>query len=156
MQFFRTLAGLRPVSATALAVGISLSPTLAGAELQPHVKPNIVLILSDDEDLKIHAYMPKTKALLEDKGVVFENAFVTYSFCCPSRATILRGQYSHNTQGRAEDHAGRNPGGRLSRGIGANGFASRSRTPCSRIRPSVGVTDSSFPARPVLVRPPGQ
>jgi hypothetical protein len=56
MQFFRTLAGLRPVSATALAVGISLSPTLAGAELQPHVKPNIVLILSDDEeDPRLHA-----------------------------------------------------------------------------------------------------
>src|SRR3546814_12561404 len=40
--------------------------------------------------------MPKTKALIEDQGVAFENYFVTYSFCCPSRATLLRGQYSHN------------------------------------------------------------
>src|SRR3546814_14909315 len=40
--------------------------------------------------------MPKTKALIEDQGVAFDNYFVTYSFCCPSRATLLRGQYSHN------------------------------------------------------------
>jgi arylsulfatase A-like enzyme len=41
--------------------------------------------------------MPKTKALLADRGTTFENFFVTYPFCCPSRASILRGQYSHNT-----------------------------------------------------------
>jgi len=27
----------------------------------------------------------------------FENAFVANALCCPSRATIMRGQYSHNT-----------------------------------------------------------
>jgi arylsulfatase A-like enzyme len=59
-------------------------------------RPNIVLILSDDEDLASHAYMPKTKALIEDQGTAFLNYFATYSFCCPSRATILRGQYPHN------------------------------------------------------------
>ncbi len=35
----------------------------------PGAKPNIVLILTDDEDAQIHAFMPKTKALLEDRGV---------------------------------------------------------------------------------------
>src|SRR5919109_3226572 len=59
-------------------------------------RPNIILILSDDEDVAIHKYMPKTKALIEDEGAAFDNYFVTYSFCCPSRATALRGQYSHN------------------------------------------------------------
>src|SRR3546814_10377291 len=59
-------------------------------------RSNIVFILSDDEDVASHAFMPKTKALIEDQGVAFENYFVTYSFCCPSRATLLRGQYSHN------------------------------------------------------------
>ncbi len=29
-------------------------------------------------------------------GTTFENAYVTYSLCCPSRATFLRGQYPHN------------------------------------------------------------
>lgn len=59
-------------------------------------RPNIVMVLTDDEDLKAHAFMPKTKALIEDQGIVFDNYFVTYSFCCPSRSTILRGQYAFN------------------------------------------------------------
>src|SRR5215211_7669266 len=60
-------------------------------------KPNIVFILTDDmrkDDLK---YMPKTRSLLQDKGMSFENAFVSNALCCPSRATIMRGQYAHNT-----------------------------------------------------------
>ncbi len=63
----------------------------------PERLPNIILILSDDEDLAIHAFLPKTKALLQDHGTTFSNFFVTYSLCCPSRASILRGQYAHNT-----------------------------------------------------------
>jgi N-acetylglucosamine-6-sulfatase len=62
------------------------------------LQPNIVFILSDDEDLKSHAFMPKTKILLQDKGTIFENYFVTASLCCPSRASTLRGQYPHNTK----------------------------------------------------------
>jgi arylsulfatase A-like enzyme len=53
--------------------------------------------MTDDEDVAIHEFMPKTKALLEDQGTTFESFFVTYPFCCPARATILRGQYAHNT-----------------------------------------------------------
>ncbi len=60
-------------------------------------KPNIVFILADDmrkDDLK---YMPKTLSYLRDKGMSFSNAFVSNALCCPSRATIMRGQYAHNT-----------------------------------------------------------
>ncbi|MEA2692476.1 MAG: N-acetylglucosamine-6-sulfatase [Acidobacteriota bacterium] len=60
--------------------------------------PNIILILTDDLDVNLHSllYMPKLKALLSDQGTTFANHFVPVSLCCPSRATILRGQYSHN------------------------------------------------------------
>jgi len=61
------------------------------------VKPNIVFILADDmrkDDLK---YMPKTRSLLKAKGMGFQNAFVSDAICCPARATIMRGQYAHNT-----------------------------------------------------------
>jgi N-acetylglucosamine-6-sulfatase len=60
-------------------------------------KPNIVFILTDDmrkDDLK---YMPKTHSLLKDRGMSFQNAFVSNAVCCPARATIMRGQYAHNT-----------------------------------------------------------
>ena len=60
-------------------------------------KPNFVFILADDmrkDDLK---YMPKTRSVLKAKGMSFSNTFVSNPLCCPSRATIMRGQYSHNT-----------------------------------------------------------
>jgi N-acetylglucosamine-6-sulfatase len=63
-------------------------------------QPNIVLIVSDDEDLRSHAFMRKTRALLHERGTVFNNYFVTASLCCPSRTSILRGQYPHNTKVR--------------------------------------------------------
>lgn len=59
-------------------------------------RPNIVFIMSDDEDVASHRVMAQTKRLIADEGAVLDNYFVTYSFCCPSRATILRGQYPHN------------------------------------------------------------
>ena len=61
-------------------------------------QPNIIFILTDDLDAASIAFMPKLKPLLIDQGVSFSNFFISFSLCCPSRATILRGQYGHNTQ----------------------------------------------------------
>jgi N-acetylglucosamine-6-sulfatase len=77
-------------------IGPTNSMRKAKAQSAP-AQPNIVFILTDDmrkDDLK---YMPKTKALLQSAGMSFENAFVSNALCCPSRSTIMRGQYSHNT-----------------------------------------------------------
>ena len=97
MPIRRTRAGFRPLSATALTIGFCLASIPAGAGADT-AKPSIVIILSDDEDVAIHQFMPKTKALIADQGATFDNAFVSYSFCCPARATLLRGQYAHNTE----------------------------------------------------------
>lgn len=59
-------------------------------------RPNIVFILTDDMALHDVEVMPKLKKLLIDEGTMFRNYFVTNSLCCPSRASILRGQYVHN------------------------------------------------------------
>ncbi len=40
--------------------------------------------------------MDKVNSLIGDQGATFENSFVNYSLCCPSRATFLTGQYMHN------------------------------------------------------------
>lgn len=58
-------------------------------------RPNIVFILTDDmrqdEMMRVEGL-----ASLARSGTTFENSFVTNSLCCPSRATALTGQYSHN------------------------------------------------------------
>jgi arylsulfatase A-like enzyme len=88
------VAGLLLLLCAAARIGFAEIPDAQAAASS--ARPNIVFIMTDDEDVRIHRYMPKTKALIEDQGVAFENYFVTYSFCCPSRATTLTGQYAHN------------------------------------------------------------
>src|SRR5215210_4624238 len=51
-------------------------------------KPNIIFILADDMRKDDLNYMPQTRALLQDEGMSFENAFISNALCCPSRATI--------------------------------------------------------------------
>jgi N-acetylglucosamine-6-sulfatase len=62
-------------------------------------QPNILLILADDLDDRDSsiARMGALDSLVTERGVTLENAFVTQSLCCPSRASMLRGQYPHNT-----------------------------------------------------------
>ena len=59
--------------------------------------PNILFILTDDLDLAAADYMPQVQSLIKKQGVNFSNYVVNISLCCPSRASILRGQYAHNT-----------------------------------------------------------
>ena len=40
--------------------------------------------------------LPNLNEYVFEKGTKFTNSFVTYPFCCPTRATALVGQYSHN------------------------------------------------------------
>ena len=58
--------------------------------------PSIVLVMTDDQDIASLAVMKNLQRELVDRGVTFANSFVTTPECCPSRATFLTGQYSHN------------------------------------------------------------
>jgi arylsulfatase A-like enzyme len=58
--------------------------------------PNIILILTDDQDIQSVAQMPTVQQRLVSEGLTFRNFFVTTPVCCPSRLSILRGQYAHN------------------------------------------------------------
>lgn len=61
-------------------------------------KPNILFVLTDDMRLDDLQFMPHVRDLLASKGVSFDAYFDNVTLCCPSRTTILRGQYSHNTK----------------------------------------------------------
>ena len=91
-----------------LVIGVLLAGVLVArshggaAEAPPSAavrpgSPNIILILTDDQRWDSMWAMPKTRHLLADHGVQFTNSFVVNSLCCPSRASILTGQYSHGT-----------------------------------------------------------
>jgi N-acetylglucosamine-6-sulfatase len=85
--------------AALLAVGIAAPPAqVEESAAQAREQPNIVFILTDDQDSGSISAMPRLQSLLVERGITFENAFVTDPLCCPSRATFLRGQYSHNTE----------------------------------------------------------
>ncbi len=98
----RTLA---PLALVALMVLVVLAAPLVGrggtafaAAGTPKVsRPNILFILSDDLSTEEMRSMPKVHALLARQGTTFSNSFFNVSLCCPSRTTILRGQYAHNT-----------------------------------------------------------
>lgn len=59
-------------------------------------KPNILLILTDDQDVRSVSRMPTVQSRLVDRGLTFNRSFATTAMCCPARASILRGQYAHN------------------------------------------------------------
>ncbi|HEY9824968.1 MAG TPA: sulfatase [Stenomitos sp.] len=60
-------------------------------------QPNIIFILTDDLDKISIPSMPKLKSKLIDQGMSFDNFVASTPVCCPSRATLLTGRYSHNT-----------------------------------------------------------
>src|SRR5918998_6530201 len=63
---------------------------------QTRERPNVVFILTDDQDVSSSLRMPNVQSLIANRGVTLTRSFVTTSKCCPSRASLFRGQYAHN------------------------------------------------------------
>jgi len=59
-------------------------------------RPNIIIIVTDDQRFDTMQYMPNTQQLIFDQGVTFSKGYITTPFCCPSRASIMTGMYAHN------------------------------------------------------------
>lgn len=94
-----TAAALAGAGATP-ALAAKARERLAAAERRtpapPPRRPNVVMIMTDDQTLQALSKMPRTQRLLAGGGVTFANAFASWPLCAPSRATYLTGQYAWN------------------------------------------------------------
>ncbi len=61
-------------------------------------RPNVIFIFTDDQPYHTTQYMPTVRDVLMKDGINFENGFSTTPLCCPSRASILSGEYVHNNE----------------------------------------------------------
>lgn len=86
-------------------VGTALLAILIAAVLPPSTTragtatpPSVLLIITDDQRADSLWVMPTVESELAGHGLRFRNGFVTNPLCCPSRASLLTGQYSHSVQ----------------------------------------------------------
>jgi N-acetylglucosamine-6-sulfatase len=84
------------LSLASLIVVTLLIGGCAAEAQQTTQKPNIIFILTDDQDARSLKRMPIVQREIIEKGTTFKNGILTTPVCCPSRATMLRGQYTHN------------------------------------------------------------
>jgi arylsulfatase A-like enzyme len=64
----------------------------------PDPRPNVVVILTDDQRRDTLSHMPQVQRLLVQQGMTYRQAMVPTSLCCPSRSTILTGLYAHSSR----------------------------------------------------------
>jgi arylsulfatase A-like enzyme len=86
------------VLSVGLLVGAAPMSVRRAAAVPPWERPNILIILTDDQPAQPEAYqvMPKTMEVFGAGGTHYPNGVVTTPLCCPSRASIFTGQYVHN------------------------------------------------------------
>ncbi|KAG2446696.1 hypothetical protein HYH02_008262 [Chlamydomonas schloesseri] len=64
-------------------------------------RPNIVLVLTDDQDYMLNSthprYMPELDRLVRQRGLEVQHFITSYASCCPSRTSLLTGRHCHNT-----------------------------------------------------------
>lgn len=89
------MVGIKIFGLLVLIALLSTTPALASQSANKE-KPNIVVIMTDDQALADVSKLPNVNRLLVDKGISFTNAVDSFPLCCPARATFITGQYAHN------------------------------------------------------------
>ena len=91
-------AGVLASIAAAAGIASSPSPDPALAQAESKERPNIVVVMSDDQTQDSMRYMSRVRELIGERGATFPVSVTNWPVCCPSRATLQTGQYAHNHQ----------------------------------------------------------
>ncbi len=84
------LAVVAALTAGAIALSVNAN------DAESATGDNIVFILTDDQSANELSAMPNVQSLIGAKGATFRRGYVPYPLCCPSRASLLTGEYMHN------------------------------------------------------------
>lgn len=76
---------------------------VASPGTEPASGPNLLVILTDDQPAGTLSAMPAVRERIAGEGVRFTSAYATTPLCCPSRASILTGEYAHEHGVRDND-----------------------------------------------------
>jgi hypothetical protein len=76
---------------------LGASAVLNGCSQPVTTQANIIFVMTDDQPKDTMMAMPEVTGRVGNMGMTLSNAYVSESLCCPSRASVLRGQYPHNT-----------------------------------------------------------
>jgi arylsulfatase A-like enzyme len=58
-------------------------------------RPNVIVVMTDDQSNDMLG-LGGVVNRIGGRGTTFRNSYASFPLCCPSRATLLTGQYSHN------------------------------------------------------------
>lgn len=85
-------------SLVVLGILYVVSILFVSADKGNSTKPNIVFIITDDQDWTLAQWLtvPQVKHLITDQGVTLSNYFAHTPICCPSRSQMLSGRFAHN------------------------------------------------------------
>ncbi|GAA4843308.1 sulfatase [Kitasatospora terrestris] len=89
--FLAGAAAVAAATAVPAAASIAAAPAAAAA-----TRPNVLVILTDDQPKHTEWATPNTVAWLTGNGVRFTDGHVTTPLCAPSRSSIFSGRYAHN------------------------------------------------------------
>ena len=79
-----------------VVLGAGVAGSAGAGSAQAPAKPNVLVVMTDDQTVESLRVMANVRALLAAEGTTFANNFASFPLCCPSRATFLTGQYGHN------------------------------------------------------------
>ena len=83
---------------TLLLLGLALTGLVSSAfrdSVSAQVAPNVIIIMTDDQNVDSLPVMRNLLSFPEGSWVNFTNAIANDSICCPARATVLTGQYAY-------------------------------------------------------------